>query len=70
MPRKPLLILVAALALATAHAERADREKEIVVGADRLLADDANRTSTFDPATFWPSNTVTPILDALAYPTS
>ena len=32
----------------SAHAERADREKEIVVGADRLTADDANRTSTFD----------------------
>ena len=27
---------------------RTDREKEIVVGADRLLADDANRTSTFE----------------------
>ena len=31
-----------------ALAERADREKEIVVGADHLLADDANRTSTFE----------------------
>ena len=31
-----------------AAAERADREKEIVVGADRLTADDANRTSTFE----------------------
>lgn len=31
-----------------AQAERADREKEIVVGADHLTADDANRTSTFE----------------------
>src|SRR5258708_23363639 len=31
-----------------AHAERADREKEIVVGADHLTADDANRTSMFE----------------------
>jgi lipopolysaccharide export system protein LptA len=41
------LLLVAALA-APAWAERGDREKEIVVGADRLTADDANRTSTFE----------------------
>jgi lipopolysaccharide export system protein LptA len=31
-----------------AHAEKADREKEIVVGADRLTADDAKRTSVFE----------------------
>jgi lipopolysaccharide export system protein LptA len=41
------LLVVAALA-APAWAERGDREKEIVVGADRLTADDANRTSTFE----------------------
>ena len=45
-------IAIAALALALAAlpaaGERGDREKEIVVGADRLTADDANRTSTFD----------------------
>ena len=47
-------LLVSALALLStlgsiaAHAERADREKEIVVGADHLTADDANRTSTFE----------------------
>ena len=43
-------VVVAALAFASpaALAERADREKEIVVGADRLTADDANRTSTFE----------------------
>jgi lipopolysaccharide export system protein LptA len=41
------LIILAAAAL-PALAERADREKEIVVGADRLIADDANRTSTFE----------------------
>ena len=42
-----LAVLLAA-ATCGAHAERADREKEIVVGADRLTADDANRTSTFE----------------------
>lgn len=41
----PLIALAAAL---PASAERADRDKEIVVGADRLIADDANRTSTFE----------------------
>jgi lipopolysaccharide export system protein LptA len=46
-----LPLAVAALALAAgAAAERSDREKEIVVGADRLTADDANRTSTFEGA--------------------
>ena len=44
--RSALLLL--ALAALPAFAERGDREKEIVVGADRLTADDANRTSTFD----------------------
>ncbi len=43
-----LLALALALAAAGAAAERGDREKEIVVGADRLTADDANRTSTFE----------------------
>lgn len=43
------LPFIACLAIASAaHAEKADREKEIVVGADRLLADDANRTSVFE----------------------
>ena len=32
----------------SALAEKGDREKEIVVGADKLLADQASRTSTFD----------------------
>jgi len=36
------------LASAAAIAERADREKDIVVGADKLVADDANKTSTFE----------------------
>lgn len=42
--------LLAALALLAipAAAEKADREKEIVVGADRLTADDARKTSTFE----------------------
>ncbi|MDQ3026489.1 MAG: lipopolysaccharide transport periplasmic protein LptA [Pseudomonadota bacterium] len=49
MRTKTLQLAVAALLLATsAAAERSDREKEIVVGADRLTADDANRTSTFE----------------------
>ncbi len=41
--------LLAALLLAgtTASAEKADREKEIVVNADHLSADDAKKTSTF-----------------------
>ena len=43
-----LPILVAVAAALPAAAERSDREKEIVVGADRLTADDANRTSTFE----------------------
>jgi lipopolysaccharide export system protein LptA len=48
MMRVAALALVLALAAVPALAERGDREKEIVVGADRLTADDANRTSTFD----------------------
>ena len=40
--------LAAAALAAPAGAERADREKEIVVGADKLIADDANRTSNFE----------------------
>lgn len=42
------LLASIAAAAGTAWAEKGDREKEIVVGADRLTADDANRTSTFD----------------------
>ena len=45
---RTLAAIAAAAALLPAAAERADREKEIVVGADKLTADDANRTSTFD----------------------
>ncbi len=44
----PLVAATLALAAVPAAAERADRDKEIVIGADRLTADDANRTSTFD----------------------
>jgi lipopolysaccharide export system protein LptA len=43
-----LAAFFAAFACACAFAERADREKEIVVGADLLRADDANRTSLFE----------------------
>ena len=49
--KRTLVLPLVALTLAAsglARAERADREKEIVVGADRLTADDANRTSTFE----------------------
>jgi len=47
--RRSIALLTAALAcVPAAQAERADREKEIVIGADRLTADDKNRTSTFD----------------------
>lgn len=42
------VLLALALAALPAAAERSDRDKEIVVGADRLTADDANRTSTFE----------------------
>jgi lipopolysaccharide export system protein LptA len=49
---RALLACTLALAFAFvplgAMAEKGDREKEIVVGADRLTADDANRTSTFE----------------------
>jgi len=50
MPTGSALALCAALLLAAhgALAEKADREKEIVVNADRLLADDANKTSIFE----------------------
>ena len=48
--RAALFLLPLVLAAAGAAAERGDREKEIVVGADRLTADDANRTSTFEGA--------------------
>ena len=48
--RSPILpsALLALLLASSASAERSDRDKEIVVGADRLTADDANRTSTFE----------------------
>jgi lipopolysaccharide export system protein LptA len=39
--------VLAAVALPAA-AERSDRSKEIVVGADRLTADESNKTSTFE----------------------
>jgi lipopolysaccharide export system protein LptA len=44
------LLFAATLCIAAsgALAERADREKEIVVGADHLTADDANKVSTFE----------------------
>jgi lipopolysaccharide export system protein LptA len=48
--RLAVLALAALAAALPVSAERADREKEIVVGADKLIADDANRTSTFEGA--------------------
>ena len=45
----PLALLALALAAgATARAEKADREKEITVGADAMMADDRNKTSAFE----------------------
>ena len=45
----PLAALAAlALAAAPAAAEKADRDKEIVVGADHALFDDANKVSNFE----------------------
>ena len=41
-----LLALAAAFSALPAAAERADREKEIVIGADNSLADDANKVIT------------------------
>lgn len=46
--RVPTILLAATLAALPAVAERADREKEIVIGADRLIADDAKKVSTFE----------------------
>lgn len=46
----PLVAAALAALILPAAAERADREKEIVVGADRLTADDNNKTSTFEGA--------------------
>jgi lipopolysaccharide export system protein LptA len=43
-----LPLLACALACGSAFAERADREKLIVVDADHWLGDDANRTSNFE----------------------
>jgi lipopolysaccharide export system protein LptA len=43
-----LMAVILAASATHALAERADRDKEIVVGADKLTADDANRTSTFE----------------------
>jgi lipopolysaccharide export system protein LptA len=44
----PLACLLACLAALPAMAEKADREKEIVINADVATADDANRTSTWE----------------------
>ena len=46
--RLVLMALAFALAAAPALAERADREKEAVVVADKWLGDDANRASIFE----------------------
>jgi lipopolysaccharide export system protein LptA len=48
MRTKYLPLFVAAFLVLPAFAEKADREKEIVIGADRSLADDAKKTLTFD----------------------
>ena len=46
--RRVIAIALAVLLAPTALAERADREKEIVVGADRWFGDDKSRVSTFE----------------------
>ena len=47
--RTPLILLAsAAFAAATAHAERADREKEIAVVADHSAGDDVNKLLVFE----------------------
>ena len=43
-----LVMAILAAAALPAAAERSDRGKEIVVGANRLTADDNNKTSTFE----------------------
>jgi len=48
MRLRTCFLLLALLVAASAQAERADREKEIVVGADHLTGDDINKTSTFE----------------------
>jgi lipopolysaccharide export system protein LptA len=48
MTSRLTIFAMAALAALPAAAERADRDKEIVVGADRLTADDNAKTSTFE----------------------
>ena len=40
------LLALLAMAVAAAHAERADREKEIVITADKWAGDDANKVTT------------------------
>ena len=44
----PLACLAACLVAPVAFAEKADRDKPIVINADLATADDANRTSTWD----------------------
>lgn len=45
---RPLLLLaVALLAVGTAHAEKADRDKPVKLEADRVTVDDIKRTHTF-----------------------
>jgi lipopolysaccharide export system protein LptA len=44
----PMIAAALAACALPALAERSDRAKEIVVGANRLTADDNNKTSTFD----------------------
>ena len=45
---KRLAIAALVLVAVPAFAERADREKEVVIGADKWLGDDNNRASTFE----------------------
>jgi len=46
--RKAVVACLLAASASTALAERADREKQIVVAGDRAVADDAQKTLVFD----------------------
>ena len=47
-PVADVLLVLATLLAATAHAERADRDKDIQVLADRLVADEAKKQAVYE----------------------
>lgn len=46
--RTAIVLLAACLALAPAHAERADRDQPVRIEADRMTADDAKQVAVFE----------------------